>query len=152
MDSKSAVDSFLFEEFHHFSDGILSLGHTESVSGSDDDVSRFCNHLYSSCDIKLCVCSCDLHRFTGTSGLCAIASQDNIGQRSVHGLSKHTNDSFIFVSMYLYKGAMINCDAVCHTNTPRFSLWNVKSYLFWFCEYVNTRGELNLISPRAIHK
>lgn len=79
VNSKSDIDSFFLEELHHFSDGVLGFGDTESVAWGDDDVPCLSDHLYSRWDINLGVGSCDLHGFTSTSGLCSVTSQNYIG-------------------------------------------------------------------------
>lgn len=59
---------------------------------SDDYILGLFNHVDGLIHVDLCVCACDLHGLSCASGGCAVASQDHVGQRTIHGLTGGERD------------------------------------------------------------
>ena len=86
MDAESHVDAFASKQRDHLSDWVLCLGDAQTVTGGDDDVLGSGDHLSSFIYVSLSVSTGDLHGFAGTCGGGTVTTEDDIWQRSVHGL------------------------------------------------------------------
>ena len=89
MDTKSHIFTLLFQDINHFSHGILSLGHSQTISGDNDNVLGLNHGVDGIITSPLSVFAGDGHGLTAASGGGAKPAQDDVGQGPVHG---HAHD------------------------------------------------------------
>ena len=117
VNSESDILSFLSQELYHFSNRVLSLGNTETVSGHYNNVLGISNVLCTDGNITFCGSTSNLHGFTSSMRLCSdvSTSQDDVGQRSVHGLSVKNNNLYYIIT-FIHKAQVNNkifAKAIC---------------------------------------
>ena len=88
MNSESDVLSLLLENGDDLSNGVLALGDGQAVSWHDDDVLRLGHGLHGLVDLPLGVSAGDFHRLAAGGRAGAEASENDVGQATVHGLWK----------------------------------------------------------------
>ena len=86
MNSESDVLSLFGQDGDEFSDGVLSLGHGQTVSRHDDDVLGVDHSLDGLVDLPDGGLAGDLHSLACTGRGGSESAQDDIGQAAVHGL------------------------------------------------------------------
>merc|ERR550519_3014581 len=72
-------------ETNHLGHGVLTLSNSQTVAGNDDDVLGVGDGLDSLVNIPDSSSSCDLHGFASAGVSGTETSEDNVGQRPVHG-------------------------------------------------------------------
>merc|ERR1711972_585314 len=83
-DSKSDILSLLFQEVHHLSNWVLTLGNSKTISRNDDDIFGIGNGRNGLIQVPNGSSSSDFHGFASASVSGSRSSKNDIGKRSVH--------------------------------------------------------------------